>query len=116
MILKLDIPCLVVCHTKKSGNSKNQQIDLKDIRGPMTITNKSEFLYIFERFDNTTKTGLTKVTRAFIKNRKDRISDTSNNIYELKYVYNTKLYSGDERVSFESFNEAWKSRDKLDAR
>lgn len=113
LIKEFNIPILIVAHTK-TGIKDDQQtlIGPDDIRGPKSLTNKCQFLYVYQRINFTDIMGLPQ-SFGFIRVIKGRGLSNVNSIYMLVYNSERREYMGDDEISFEKFNNFYKTRNKL---
>lgn len=99
------IPIVVIAHT--DAKFKQGQIDPNDIRGSKTLVNESHFIYALQPIVKSNG------QRNFIAVKKDRGQPVKNKYFELFYYAQRRIFGKDEIVSFETFKEAFNSRDKL---
>ena len=110
---RLNIPIVLVAHTK--DGVKDTQGDLicpTDIRNSKHPSNRAEYLYIFQRFSIKVGYGREDLV-ATIRVLKSRLHDNSATNYILGFDSYKKEYTNDRSVSFDTFNDLFKSRLRL---
>lgn len=107
------ISIFIIVHTKKGVNESTKgMLEPDDVRGSANIANTSDYFYTFYRIGVTTGTG-SKTISSFIYINKCRGHDTQGSMYRLNYKYENKTYYSDALVSFNTFKQFMKERDRL---
>lgn len=107
------IPVIVVAHTKK--NVKDDQptmIAADDVRGPMTLTNSAQFLYVYHKFTQKTA-GVSQPIKCFVRVVKARGVGNVNRVYALNFNHEQRSYESDREVTYSDFVKAYSERVKL---
>lgn len=114
MIRMVRVPAVIVAHTS-AGVRDDQQalIDPADIRGPKTLSNRAEFLYVYQKFNTVDEKGNFK-SFGTIRVRKARgYPESMEKIYFLEFDSQTASYTHDKSVEFKAFNEVYEKRARL---
>ncbi len=113
MIEALNIPCVLVAHTRFGvKDSQSELIMPDDIRGPKHPSNKSEYLYIYQRFKISLQNGGERLT-AVVRVAKSRLHNNGSEIYILGFDANKKEYLNDKKINFSEFNDIFMKRLRL---
>ncbi len=110
---EFNIPLFLVAHTK-AGIKDDQQglIGPDDVKGPKALTNKCEFLYIYQKFIGSSG-ATTTPTYGTVRVRKARGMGNVDSTYLLDYDFDQYAYYGDKKITFDQFNEIYSERAKL---
>lgn len=108
LISELNVPFVVVAHTgATSAMNQNKIIDVNDIRGSKTIINISEYIYIMTTFL------IGNNMNQFITTNKNRTHMTTEKISMLDFDKVKRIYTKSTRVTFDEYNQIFKTRDIL---
>jgi ABC-type glutathione transport system ATPase component len=103
-----DIPVIVVAHTSGDvGKYSKKLIDLNDIRGNKTLSNKAEFAYILQSFQIDNKKFQT------IRVEKSRAYTVEDPNFHLVWDANKRCYRCSEPVSFDWLKEKYRGSNSL---
>lgn len=103
-----NIPALIIAHTSSDiSNNFNRQIKSTDIRGVKTLSNLAEFFFVLQSFS------LGESQVQFLNIEKHRSQNPKHKLYRIEYDYETRHYTRDTAVDFESFKDIFKQRNKL---
>ena len=113
MITRLNVPLVLVAHTKDGvKDSQGELICPSDIRNSKHPSNRSEYLYIFQRFNIKRHYGKEDLV-AVIRVIKARLHDNASTTYVLGFDSVAREYKNDKLISFDNFNEIFKQRLRL---
>lgn len=102
------VAILIVAHTQAGINDNGGRlIDPQDIRGNKSVSNLTEFLYILQRFQ------VEEDFHPYLMIKKNRGYVLENSIFYLIFDKERKAYTGFNPVTFKSFKEIFKKRNKL---
>lgn len=107
-----DTAGLFIAHTKDGSDDNKGYISASDVRGSKSLTNKAEFLYVYQRIKHTTADGKMRFY-PIITVDKSRGYDCRGRKYRLKYNPGTQCYVDDAPIDHNAFNELYASRDQL---
>lgn len=110
-IERFNIPVFMVAHTR-TGVKDDQQalISGDDVRGYRGLTNKAEFVYVYQRFMIPGGSHGADVSMGLVIVRKGRGLSNINSVYALDFDFDRREYFGDRKISLEEFNQAFKSK------
>lgn len=97
-------------HTK-SSKERNFLTDPSDVRGSKHIANISDYFYSFYNFSYTFE-GEEKIFSG-VQTLKCRFHNSAGSIYSIAYDKDSRKYTKDYKIKFNSFLELWKKRQKL---
>jgi KaiC/GvpD/RAD55 family RecA-like ATPase len=113
LMREFNLAVFIVAHTKKGIKDDQQSlITGDDVMGPMTLTNKSPYLYIYQLILGQSE-GSSTPTFPIIRVKKSRISGSPNAVYLLKYDHQRKEYISDSEIQYKLFSEIYEKRIKL---
>jgi len=97
------IPYIVVAHTA-SGVRQNDFFDSSNVRGFRTITNVAEYVYCLMRF-KIIDVGYSRDITVLYTDKSRLHSEASRAFYRLFYDGQSRLFTGDDRISYETFKQ-----------
>lgn len=108
LVKKHQKPLVIFAHTGGQMRENGKVLlEQNDIRGPKTICNLVEFLYIMQQFhvDNEVRSTLRIV--------KSRSQEVKKKIYEMQYNSYANVYSKSFAITFDEFKDLFNERNKL---
>lgn len=105
---KLGVATFLIAHTRAevTDNYKGMLTE-NDVRGNKSVTNITQFLYLYQRFQ------IDEYFYPTIIIKKHRSQDPESRMFRLVFNKHKCLFEKDISISFKEFKEAYDNRDKL---
>lgn len=108
LVKKYEKPLVIFAHTDgKIKEGHKTLIEQNDIRGPKTVCNQSEFVYILQQFHTGAEIAST------LRIVKHREQEVKNKIYSLIYDPKASVYGASTRLLFSQFKAIFDLRNRL---
>lgn len=98
---------ICVAHTNHTEKNGSKLVSSSDVRGSKNISNIAEFFFINHQFS------IGESSLNFVEIEKHRGQSPEGKFFQLGFNRDTNLYESDFPISFQSFKECYKTRNKI---